>query len=437
MRWIDDRTTIDRDESGGIRSYQGVLIDVTDLRQAELQLRHAQKMDAVGAMASGIAHDFNNVLTVVVGNLGALKRQLAGNAQALSRIDPIEKSARRAIELTRKLLEFSRQDPMPSVHVDINDRIRNMSGLINRSVTPEIRVVYELAGDLWPTEIDPGDFESAVLNLVLNARDAMSGGGQLVIETTNVAAGSSAVKPQGDMVRLTISDDGSGMDAATRERIFEPFFTTKPRGKGTGLGLAMVFGFVKRSKGEIEVTSAQGGGTTFRILFPRAAGAASAQSVVHDVVVPQAASAPPGPTAQAPMPPRAAADASPTILVVDDEPDLRDLVEETLTDHGYRVLTAGDGREAIEVLARGEPVDLLFSDVVMPGGMSGFELARQAIRYRPALKVLLTSGHYEVGGGSTTERVGEVLVKPYTEPELLWRLHALLRPDEPRFPSAN
>lgn len=430
MRWVDDRTTIERDASGEIRSYQGVLIDVTDLRQAELQLRHAQKMDAVGAMASGIAHDFNNVLTVVVGNLGALRRQLAGNAQALSRIDSIEKSARRAIELTRKLLEFSRQDPMPSVHVDINDRIRNMSGLINRSLTPEVRVVYQLSGDLWPTEIDPGDFESAVLNLVLNARDAMTGGGQLIIATANVAAGNSAVEAHGDMVELTIADDGSGMDAATRERIFEPFFTTKPRGKGTGLGLAMVFGFVRRSRGRVEVTSAPGAGTTFRLAFPRAAGDANAQSVVHDVVLPSADSPSPGVTTHAPLPPRPAADCTPTILVVDDEPDLRDLVEETLSEHGYRVLTAGDGHEAIAVLSRGEPVDLLFSDVVMPGGMSGFELAGKAQEYRAGLKILLTSGHYEAGIGTGTDFIGEVLIKPYTDTELLWRLNALLGTDE-------
>jgi len=252
----------------------GIARDITNERAIEQQLRHAQKMDAVGQMAGGIAHDFNNILGIILGNIELLKGYVSDNDGVIKRVKAIEKSAQRAAGLTKQLLGFSRREPALVESVDINQLLGGMKDLVRRSVTPQIEVEFQFSDDLWLTSIDSGDFHDAVLNLSLNARDAMEGHGQLLLETDNTeldrayCAQNPDVIP-GKYVRFTISDTGKGIPNSLRNQIFEPFFTTKPKGQGTGLGLAMVFGFIKRSRGHVKIESKVGAGTTFKILLPK------------------------------------------------------------------------------------------------------------------------------------------------------------------------
>ncbi len=385
-----------------------------DQEVVELALRRSQKMDAVGQLTGGIAHDFNNILGIILGNLNLLEGRVQNDEVALKRVGNINKSTQRAINLTKQLLGFSSQQPAQTTDVNINQIIEGMDSLITRSITPKVEVERHLFKDLWTTAIDTGDFEDSVLNLILNARDAMPSGGKLTIETKNCTLDAAYCKQNhtakpGDYVQLAISDSGEGMPTKQLEKIFEPFFTTKPQGKGTGLGLSMVFGFINRSGGHVNVYSELGVGTTFRIYLPRVK--RSAQT--NDVTTRQIEKSPRG---------------DETILAVDDEANLLELLQSSLQTLGYKVLIANNGKQAIRILAEEPAISLLFSDVVMPGGMNGYELAEQATVNNPDLKVLLTSGYTEkaIAHNGQTRFSAHLLSKPYTQIEMAQRVREIL-----------
>lgn len=340
-----------------------VFHDITKHLQTEEALRRSQKMEAIGQLSGGIAHDFNNILSAILGNIELLELQTTLDAKTQKRFLTIKHSAQRAADLTKQLLGFSRTEATSKKATNINRVIEDMQTLVVHSLTPQVEVRHQLANDLWLTEIDRGDFEDVLLNLVLNARDAMPNGGRLTLETSNCSLDDSycALNPDvspGDYVELAVSDSGIGISTAQQERIFEPFFTTKPPGKGTGLGLAMVFGFVKRSRGNIKIYSEPDIGSTFRLYLPKASG----NKMPAEAFDQQTISMPHG---------------NETILVVDDEIALLNLVEETLHLQGYNVVTATNGVEALQKLSTMPEIDMLFSDVVMPGGINGYELAEK------------------------------------------------------------
>ncbi|MCP3667866.1 MAG: PAS domain S-box protein [Gammaproteobacteria bacterium] len=401
-------------EMGGVLSFSAIVLDITDRKQTEQTLRRVQKMDAIGQLTGGIAHDFNNIMGIIIGNISLLKTQLAGESTLLKRVGAIEKSANRAVNLTKQLLGFSRQQATLVSLTNISQVIEEMDSLISRSLTPDIEVRQQFAKDLWLTEIDPGDFQDALLNLVINARDAMHGRGKLILKTYNCTLDADYCEQKPDMkpgeyVQLTVSDNGDGISSDQREHIFEPFFTTKPAGKGTGLGLAMVYGFVKRSKGIVKVDSESGGGTAFQIYLPRAEGVENPVEVSTE----QKMTLPRG---------------SETILVVDDESGLLELAQESLQAQGYRVITASNGQQALDKLAKNSGIDLLFSDVVMPGGINGYELAEQTVLNYPQVKIMLTSGYTDTSleGSDKIPSHDHLLNKPYTQSELVQQVRALL-----------
>ena len=380
---------------------------------AEQALRRFQKMEAIGQLTGGIAHDFNNILGIILGNLELLELDLPDDEKIKKRISNITKSAERAAALTNQLLGFARHRITQTEEVDVKHVIHAMESLIARSVTPQVEVEYHMPDDLWLAEIDQGDFADALLNLLLNARDAMNGSGRLIIRAVNKTLDSKYCEANpgaipGDYIELSIRDNGEGMAPDQLEHIFEPFFTTKELGKGTGLGLAMVFGFIRRSKGYIKVSSEKGIGTTFWLYLPR--GEKVTQTEEEKVEQKQAI-----PHGQE------------TILVVDDEEGLRELAEESLKDLGYRVVGASNGEQALEALKKEPQIDLLFSDVVMPG-MNGYELAERVVASSPQLKVLLTSGYTEKAIGNTGNGRfdNNLLSKPYTNTELAQRVRAVL-----------
>ncbi len=382
--------------------------------QAEQQLRQALKMDAVGQLTGGIAHDFNNILGIILGNLDLLKGDIPGEIDALRRIEAIQKSTQRAADLTKQLLGFSRRRATQVAVTDIQQTIQDMDSLIARSVIPHVEVELSFTEGLWLTEIDSGDFQDALLNLIINARDAMHGGGRLILKTTNkiLDATYCALNPgaiPGEYIQLAVSDNGAGIPSKLQEHIFEPFYSTKEQGKGTGLGLALVYGFVKRSGGYIKVYSESGIGTTFRIYLPRALGKKQSSDASE-------------------IPSERLPGGTETILAVDDEEGLLELVQSSLQVQGYRVVTVTSGRQALEKLAEEPGVDLLFSDVVMPGGMNGYELAERASDNHPGLKVLLTSGYTEktLANNSQARFTADLLIKPYTMTDLTKRIRTLL-----------
>ncbi len=417
----------------GKKAYQYLIVqDVSERIKAEKQLRRAQKMDAVGQLTGGIAHDFNNILGIISGNVTLLERQLHGHPYDMGeklqkRIDTIKHSTQRAIDLTRQLLDFSRSEAESVKVVDINQLITDMHSLVKHSLTPQIELEHCLADNLWATKINPGDFEDTLLNLLLNARDAMSGSGKIIIESRNLTLDRVLCENNdelyiGDYIELAVSDSGEGMSPEQQEHIFEPFYTTKEQGKGTGLGLPMVFGFIKRSGGGIKVYSELGIGTTFRLYLPRHQEQSAKEELLSMDKVKQKG--------------EALVHGSETILVVDDEAALLELVQATLQLLGYRVLTASDGKQALQILedeqtidtgANKQAVNLLFSDVVMPG-MTGFELAEQAHKQYPELKVLLTSGYTEkaIANKAQSKFTINVLPKPYSQHNMAQRLRQML-----------
>jgi PAS domain S-box-containing protein len=383
--------------------------DVTGRKSIERQLQQAQKMEAVGNLTGGLAHDFNNLLSVIIGNLDLLREDLVEGSASDGLASEALSAALRGAELTRRLLAFARRQPLQPRVTDVNGLVDGMAKIMTRTLGENMEIHLDLSPETAPVTVDPGQLEACLLNLVTNARDAMPKGGELTITTGNQKLDEDYVSlypgvVAGDYAMIQVSDTGSGMTKDVLDKIFEPFFTTKADGKGTGLGLAMVFGFMKQSGGHINVYSEVGVGTTFRLYLPRAAGAAGNE-------VPAGASAIPK--------------GKETVLAVEDNPGLRSLVVKQLTQLGYNCLEAADGPSALKVL-EARPVDLLFSDVIMPGGMSGYDLGTEAKRRWPRVKVLLTSGfpeekHNGNGGNGHTANAGSgmrLLTKPYRKEDL-------------------
>jgi len=394
--------------------FSAIVLDITNRKLTEKRLRRSQKMDAIGQLTGGIAHDFNNILGIMLGNLDLWSRVEHTNEKTKKRLDTISKSAQRAANLTKQLLNFSSQRAGQETVTDINSVIAEMRSLISHSVTPEVIINYRLAENLWLTEIDISDFENSLLNLIINARDAMPEGGQLIVETDNrtldeayCSTNPSAVP--GKYVYLAVCDGGKGISSKHQEHIFEPFFTTKPQGKGTGLGLSTVFGFIKRSKGHIKVKSEIGTGTVFEIYLPCVGGVDCIKGEIDN----RPALLPCG---------------DESILVVDDEVGLLDFVQESLQSLGYQVFVATNGTKALAKLAEEPSISLLFCDIVLPGGMNGYEVSKQVTAIRPDIKVLLTSGYTKKL--SAKNRVTHIntglLSKPYNRSELAQRVRALL-----------
>ena len=400
-------------EGNPVRSL-GTVQDITERVSMEEALRRSQKMEAIGQLSGGIAHDFNNQLGVIIGYLDFLQDRFANEEKPRQWINKATTATLRCMDLTRQLLTFSRRRQKKKVVVNLNTVINDLNTMIARSVTPEVEIQYFLAEDLWQTEVDPGEFQDAILNMTINARDAMPNGGKLLIETTNkiLDEGYTAINPgvkAGEYVQLMLSDTGTGMSREVLEHVFEPFFTTKPEGKGTGLGLAMVYGFVRRYDGYIKIYSEPGMGTTIRIYLPRTTSAAPVTTIE---------------TSQEAVLPRG----NETILVVDDEVDLLQLADQYLSDLGYRVHLAKNATEALKTLAGDETIDLLFSDVVMPGGINGYELAQKAEELQPGIKILLTSGFTSktIAKNGLARFSTNLLSKPYRKQDVVQRIREVL-----------
>ena len=388
----------------------GFVLTVTNMTkraQAEAVLREAQKMQAIGQLTGGIAHDFNNLLTVILGNLEMTHVRLASDPVLQARIERATWAAQRGAVLTAQLLAFARKQPLAPAAIDLTASLPELVPLMRRTLGAQIEIRYVDAGRLWPAMADPAQLESAVLNLALNARDAMPGGGRLTIELSNQVLDADYARAHhevaaGDYVMLAVSDTGHGMTPELLTRVFEPFFTTKPNGKGTGLGLAMVFGFVKQSGGHVKIYSEPGEGTTVRLYLPRALTAAAAAPARSD----------------APLDlPRGEA----TVLVVEDEPGVREIAVAILEDLGYRVLDAADGEHALRIFgAHAAAIDLLLTDVVLPGTLRGREIAERITAMRPEVKVIYMSGYTEnsiVHHGRLDDGV-QLITKPFKREEL-------------------
>jgi len=387
--------------------------DITQQRQIEEQLRQSQKMEAVGKLTGGVAHDFNNLLQVIAGNLQLLQRDVAGNERGQRRVRTAIGSVERGARLAAQLLAFARRQPLAPVVIHLGRLVRGMDELLRRSLGEDIEVETVISGGLWNTSVDPNQLENVILNLAINARDAMHNTGKLTIEVSNAMLDDryALVHPEvtpGQYVLLAVSDTGGGMTPEVMERAFEPFFTTKPEGRGTGLGLSMVYGFVKQSGGHVKIYSEIGHGTTLKIYLPR----------TFEAEMPLAEETMTGPIEGG----------HETILVVEDDAEVRATVVELLTELGYRVLKAPDGQSALAIIQSGLPVDLLFTDVVMPGPVRSPDLARQAKALLPDIEVLFTSGYTEnaiVHGGRLDPGV-HLLSKPHRREDLARKLRQLL-----------
>ena len=407
LNWVDVRARAIRAKNGRVSSLAGVTSDITERKQAEAelrrlnetleqqieertsQLRHneevlrqSQKMEAVGQLTGGIAHDFNNMLTGIIGSLELLRRRLArGRTEDLdSLIDLGVTSANRAAALTHRLLAFSRRQSLDSKPVQMNQLVNSMGELIHRSLNESIRLEMRLNEQLWTAEADPNQLESALLNLVLNARDAMPDGGLLLVETFNQRLDRSFTDAHenllpGDYVVLSVSDTGYGMPETVISRAFDPFFTTKPIGQGTGLGLSMIYGFSKQSHGHVSIKSEVGKGTTVQLFLPRFKG----EQIQDDLAF---------------EPNATQANAGETVLIVEDDPAVRALVSEVLSELGYQFVVAGAADAAVPILESAQRIDLLISDVGLPG-MNGRQLAEIGRQLRPGLKVLFITGYAE------------------------------------------
>ncbi|MGE5778169.1 MAG: PAS domain S-box protein [Hyphomicrobiales bacterium] len=396
-----------------ITNFVAVMEDITIHREREEQLRQAQKMEAVGQLTGGIAHDFNNLLAIVMGNLQLLRDHVSGNGEAQEYLDDAIWSAQRGGELTRRLLAFARKQPLKPTAVNLNDVVRGMGELLRRTLGATIHVEEKLAPNLGHAVVDPRGLEQALLNLAVNSRDAMPNGGTLTLETRNAVLDEDyaeqfpEVRP-GEYALLEIVDTGTGMPAEIASRAFEPFFTTKEFGKGSGLGLSMVYGFVKQSNGHVSIYSQVGRGACVKLYLPRAP------------------SATPG-TGDALPDVSTAGLADKVVLVVEDEAKLRKVAVKMLERLGMPIVHAEDAKQALELLARTH-IDVLFTDIELPGGMSGLELAEAARRIDPEIKVLFTTGYTReaVQGGRLLQGETPWLIKPYSYPELARALQVLL-----------
>lgn len=447
-RWTIDAASPRFDASGEYLGYVGSVIDIDERREiedalrateAELRelnatlearvedrthelqaahesLRQSQKMEAVGQLTGGIAHDFNNLLAGISGSLELLSKRLSeGRLNGMERyIDAAQSAAQRAASLTQRLLAFSRRQTLDPRPTDVNRLINGMDDLIRRSVGPDVEVEVVGAGGLWTTKVDPSQLENALLNLCINARDAMApDGGRLTIETSNKWLDDRASRerdlPPGQYVSLCVTDTGAGMTPEIQAQVFDPFFTTKPMGQGTGLGLSMIHGFVRQSGGQVRIYSEVGKGTTMCLYLPRHMGESGGEEEIPDQAVAEGGH-------------------GETVLVIDDEETVRMLVAEILGEAGYRVIEAPDGPSGLDILRSDRRIDLLISDVGLPGGMNGRQVADAARETRPGLKVLFITGYAEnaaVGNGLLARGM-EVMTKPFVMAELAAKVHDMI-----------
>ncbi len=418
---------IDRisDSKGDVVGFAKITRDITERREgqqrleaAREQLYQSQKMDAVGQLTGGVAHDFNNLLTIIIGNLDGAKRALeSGQAAAQERlvraIDQALTGAQRAARLTAHLLAFSRRQPLEAKVFDVNKLLRQLSTFLKPSLGEQVQLEVVGAGGVWLVEADETQLETAILNLALNARDAMPEGGKLTIEASNTfldeiyCSRNAEVRP-GQYVEISVTDNGVGMTSEVAGRAFEPFYTTKDTGQGTGLGLSQVYGFVKQIGGHVKIYSEPGHGTTVKIYLPRVKGATAAETPdLHDAKMPA------GPGGE-------------SILVVEDDDDVRSFIAETLRELNYIVFRATDAPSALKILAN-ERVDLLLTDVVLPG-RNGRDLADEAAAKRPGLNVLFMTGYSRnaiVHNGRLDQGVN-MIQKPFTQAALAAKIRDLL-----------
>ncbi|MCJ2072321.1 PAS domain S-box protein [Methylobacterium sp. J-030] len=446
--WLEANGRVDHGPDGTPLSFPGVLLDVderraveaerdraaaalrslnetleqrvaartAELMRAEEALRQSQKMEAVGQLTGGLAHDFNNMLAGVVGSLELMQtRMLQGRVGDLDRyIAAAQGAARRASALTHRLLAFSRRQTLDPKPTDVNRLVEGMMELVRRTVGPAVAIESVGAGGLWPTLVDPSQLENALLNLCLNARDALPDGGRIVIETANRwldhrAAREREVEPE-QYVTLCVSDNGTGMTADVAAKAFDPFFTTKPLGEGTGLGLSMIYGFAKQSGGQVRIYSEFGQGTMVCLYLPRHLGEAESDTILPDL-------------AHAPR-----AEQGETVLVVDDEPTVRMLVTEVLEDLGYAAIEAADGASGLKVLQSDVRLDMLITDVGLPGGMNGRQMAEAGRQHRPDLKVLFITGYAE-NAALNHGHLGpgmQVMTKPFALEALATRIRGII-----------
>ncbi len=405
-------------EQGGARRLVVSARDVTERRALEQQLRQSQKMEAVGQLTGGLAHDFNNLLTGISGSLELLEaRLIQGRLADLQRyLHAAQGAARRAASLTHRLLAFSRRQTLDPKPTEINRLVADLHELVRRTVGPAITVEVVAAAALWETLVDPNQLENALLNLCINARDAMPDGGRLTIETANKWLDARAARDRdltsGQYVSLCVSDTGTGMPPEVAARAFDPFFTTKPLGEGTGLGLSMVYGFARQSGGQARIYSEPGQGTMVCLYLPRWFGE-------HEAVAEPDEAADPARARQ-----------GETVLVVDDEPTIRMLVAEVLEESGYLAIEAEDGKAALRILESGRRIDLLITDVGLPGGMNGRQLADAGALLRPGLKILFITGYAEnavIGNGHLKPGM-HVVTKPFALEEFADRVRRILTP---------
>jgi PAS domain S-box-containing protein len=401
------------DASGGNSGFFFLVDDISERKAIEQQLRQSQKMEAVGQLTGGIAHDFNNLLGIVIGKLDLLENLVAGNEAALKRVRTAQKGAMRGADLTRRLLAFSSSEELRPSTVKLQSSIRNMIELAGRALGPEINITTHFDASVPDVFVDAAGLENALLNLVVNARDAMPRGGSVNI-TTQLHILEESYPPvqagelkAGQYACVSISDTGSGMSRETLDRAFEPFFTTKARGKGTGLGLAMVYGFVKQSGGTVRIYSEPGYGTTVSFYLPLAEGM-EIPGIIPSVDMP--------------------AKFGGTVLVVDDEIDLLDIAVVYLADMGYTALHAVDGANALRMIERHPEIDLVMTDIIMPGGMNGVELAQKIRQLRPEIKVIYCSGFPADALAERTMPLvdGPLLHKPYQRAEFRAMIHGTM-----------
>jgi PAS domain S-box-containing protein len=410
-------------EGEKIVGFAKVTRDLTERREAQLELERSQqalfqsqKMEAVGQLTGGLAHDFNNLLTGITGSLDLLKMRLAqGRINELERyVTAAQGAAGRAAALTHRLLAFARRQTLQPKAVNANTLLSGMEELIRRTVGPSLKMETVLAAGLWNCFCDPNQLENAILNLCINARDAMPRGGTLTVETANTWLDDAAAKERdmerGQYVAICVTDTGSGMSGDVAVRAFDPFFTTKPTGQGTGLGLSMVYGFAKQSNGQARIYSELGHGTTVKIYLPRHVGKSEEQRAEIDTV----------------EPPRA--EKGETVLVVDDEPTIRMLIGDTLAELGYRAIEVADAASGLKVLDSDVNIDLLITDVGLPGGMNGKEMADAARTKRAKLKVLFITGYAEnaaITNGHLDPGM-EVMSKPFSMDKLAARIRSII-----------
>lgn len=407
-----------KDSSGQLLGFAKVTRDLTERRAGEERARQAQKMEGVGQLTGGVAHDFNNLLTIIIGNLETLQRKLGASEidiEGLVRgVDNAMRGARRAESLTQRLLAFARQQPLDPKPLDLGRLVSGMSDLLRRTLGEQITVETVLGGGVWRAHADPSQLELAILNLAVNARDAMPNGGKLTLETANVhlderyAAAQAEVVP-GQYVMLAITDSGTGMTPAVRAKAFDPFFTTKDIGHGTGLGLSQVYGFIKQSRGHVKIYSEVGEGTTIKLYLPRAHGQMEASE--HQFNQPLVRGA-----------------KGEMILVVEDDADVRTYSCETLAELGYTVAAAENGAAGLRLLDTNPNIEVLFTDIGLPGGMNGRQLAEEARRRKPGLKVLFTTGYARnaiIHDGRLDAGV-ELITKPFTQAALTEKLRDII-----------